>query len=149
MNLFIIIIHSWGFVLTGISSGVLWRPDPRMANMVIIGNIYLWVNTLQQNCVRAKVLTSISHLFLVLNSSTNIIIYCWKDDKFKIVLFRMLRLYRPMDTNHVVDISASTKPATGWEIKWCKLLSFKSNLILELKWFLWSKWFVSYQDQPS
>jgi len=45
----------------------------------------------------AKVLTSISHLFLVLNSSTNIIIYCWKDDKFRLVLFRMLKLYRPME----------------------------------------------------
>merc|ERR1719410_2505026 len=44
----------------------------------------------------AAILSSVSHLFLVLNSSTNIIIYCWKDDKFRLVLFRMLRLYRPM-----------------------------------------------------
>ena len=53
-------------------------------------------HNIESDWCRAKVLTSVSHLFLVLNSSTNIVIYCWKDDKFRLVLFRMLRLVRPM-----------------------------------------------------
>ena len=58
---------------------------------------------------RAKLLTCLSHLLLVLNSSTNIIIYCWKDDKFRLVLFRMLKLYRPM-ANSPVSVTTHTTP---------------------------------------
>ena len=56
--------------------------------------------------MRATLMTGVSHLFLVLNSSTNILVYCWKDDKFRLVLFRMLRLYRPMDPNHSQSIGS-------------------------------------------
>merc|ERR1712062_503301 len=46
--------------------------------------------------VWTQILTSSSNFLQVLNSSINIIIYCWKDDKFRIVLFQMLKLHRPM-----------------------------------------------------
>merc|ERR1719215_290146 len=37
-----------------------------------------------------EILSLISHLLLVLNSSTNILIYCWKDTKFRKMLFETL-----------------------------------------------------------
>ena len=60
--------------------------------------------------IRAVLLTSVSHLTLVLNSSTNILIYCWKvilllllrititklmlqDMKFRRVLLKLMRLH--------------------------------------------------------
>merc|ERR1719370_407097 len=36
------------------------------------------------------VLTFVSHLLLVFNSSSSIIIYCWKDQKFRRTLMRLL-----------------------------------------------------------
>ena len=39
---------------------------------------------------RCEVLTLISHLLLVLNSSTNILIYSWKDTKFRQSIKRVL-----------------------------------------------------------
>ena len=41
---------------------------------------------------RCEVLSFISHCLLVTNSSVNIIIYCWKDAKFKMVLLSVLGL---------------------------------------------------------
>ena len=35
-------------------------------------------------------MTIISHLLLVFNSSSNIVIYCWKDDKFRKVFLEIL-----------------------------------------------------------
>ena len=37
-----------------------------------------------------EILSLISHLLLVLNSSTNILIYCWKDTKFRKELLETL-----------------------------------------------------------
>jgi len=37
-------------------------------------------------------LTFLSHLLLVINSSSSIVIYCWKDQKFRRILLRRLRL---------------------------------------------------------
>ena len=39
---------------------------------------------------RCELLTFLSHFLLVFNSSINIVIYCWKDEKFRKVLFRLL-----------------------------------------------------------
>eukprot|EP00092_Neocalanus_flemingeri_P097539 GFUD01124309.1.p1 GENE.GFUD01124309.1~~GFUD01124309.1.p1 ORF type:complete len:115 (-),score=38.05 GFUD01124309.1:61-405(-) len=39
-----------------------------------------------------SILSNFSHLFLVLNSSVNIIIYGWKDNKFREVLIQLLHL---------------------------------------------------------
>ena len=41
---------------------------------------------------RCEVLSFISHCLLVTNSSVNIIIYCWKDAKFRVVLLSVLGL---------------------------------------------------------
>ncbi len=65
---------------------------------------------------RAHLMTGVSHLFLVLNSSTNIIVYCWKDDKFRLVLYRMLKLYRPMDMNYSHSIGSI--PLRDIERRW-------------------------------
>ena len=37
-------------------------------------------------------MSDFSHLFLVLNSSVNIIIYCWKDKKFRELLLKLFHL---------------------------------------------------------
>ena len=41
---------------------------------------------------RCSVMTDFSHLFLVLNSSVNIIIYSWRDKKFRELLLRLFHL---------------------------------------------------------
>ena len=42
----------------------------------------------------AASLACTSHLLLVTNSSTNILVYCWKDDKFRLVLVQTLGLHK-------------------------------------------------------
>ena len=49
-----------------------------------------------------ELLTFLSHFLLVFNSSINIVIYCWKDEKFRNNLFRLLGL------------SLHSKPNIGW-----------------------------------
>ena len=49
-----------------------------------------------------ELLTFLSHFLLVFNSSINIVIYCWKDEKFRNNLFRLLGLY------------LHNKPNIGW-----------------------------------
>ena len=39
---------------------------------------------------RCDFVSEISHLLLVLNSSTNLLVYCWKDKKFRKVLMSKL-----------------------------------------------------------
>ena len=41
---------------------------------------------------RCSVMSDFSHLFLVLNSSVNIIIYSWKDKKFRELLLKLFHL---------------------------------------------------------
>ena len=41
------------------------------------------IKTIKKDIESWQVLTFISHLLLVFNSSINIVIYCWKDEKFK------------------------------------------------------------------
>ena len=36
-----------------------------------------------KKCERCDFLTLVSHFLLVFNSSCNIVIYCWKDEKFR------------------------------------------------------------------
>ena len=54
--------------------------------------------------VWCELLTFLSHFLLVFNSSINIVIYCWKDEKFRIVLFRLL------------GFPLRTTPNIGWII---------------------------------
>ena len=42
--------------------------------------------------LRCRILSNFSHLFLVLNSSVNIIIYGWKDNKFREILIDIFHL---------------------------------------------------------
>jgi len=43
-----------------------------------------------------NIMVACSHLFIVLNCSVNFIIYCWKDGKFRKLLFDQLVTYQPM-----------------------------------------------------
>ena len=48
-------------------------------------NVFLaWLLCIVSRC---DLVTYLSHLLLVLNSSSNIVIYCWKDDKFRKVFY--------------------------------------------------------------
>ena len=58
------------------------------------GNVVMQLNHCSLLPHRCSVLSDFSHLFLVLNSSVNIIIYGWKDAKFRSVLFARLHLLR-------------------------------------------------------
>ena len=49
----------------------------------------------------AAILSSVSHLFLVLNSSTNIIIYCWKVSLFNIVYLFYLSINQHFISEHL------------------------------------------------
>ena len=60
------------------------------------------------NFSRTKILSSSSNFLQVLNSSINIIIYCWKDDKFRIVLFQMLKLHRWVLVDLLIWLSSLT-----------------------------------------
>merc|ERR1712142_807142 len=60
---------------------------------------------------RCDMLMQVSHLLLVLNSSINILIYSWKDRKFRAVLTSKLGLVDTtiigVDWEHVTNISQS------------------------------------------
>ena len=52
-------------------------------------------------CSRCTVMSDFSHLLLVLNSSVNIIIYGWKDKKFRELLLKLFNLECFVKTNSV------------------------------------------------
>ena len=52
-------------------------------------------------CSRCSVMSDFSHLLLVLNSSVNIIIYGWKDKKFRELLLKLFNLECFVKTNSV------------------------------------------------
>ena len=58
-----------------------------------------------------QVLNMLSHFLLVLNSSVNFVIYCWKDDKFRAVMLQKLSfLSRPDSQLSGVKQEKPSKP---------------------------------------
>ena len=66
-------------------------------------------------------MSDFSHLLLVLNSSVNIIIYSWKDKKFRELLFKLFYLdclVRSVQPN--VMTSAREKESSGTQLTLCR-----------------------------
>ena len=59
--------------------------------------------------LRCDILMRFSHLFLVLNSSVNIIIYGWKDNKFREILTKLFHLNCLLRQNNIVTMNTPSK----------------------------------------
>ena len=66
--------------------------------------------------LRCSILSNLSHFLLVLNSSVNIIIYGWKDSKFREVLLQLLHLNYLMKENSSPVVSGVSRPNCGVKV---------------------------------